>query len=535
MASTRFNPIIYVRGFAMSQGEIDETTADPFCGFNLGSTVYRANPDRARPPRKYVFESPMVRLASDFGYEDTFREGLDIMDEGWSEPIPGKSVVIYRYYESASTLLGEGPTPEIEDFATGLSDLILRIRDFVCADTGNGITRDDFRCHLVAHSMGGLVCRAFLQNPKLGKIEARRCVDKVFTYATPHNGIDMAGINVPKWLSTNDISNFNRERMADYLDVRDLYRKTGRVDWLPESAFPSERFFCMIGTNRADYEVAQGLSRTFSGNGSDGLVKIENASVWGVDEAGRPSLPTAKAFAYRSHSGYFGIVNSEESYQNLVRFLFGDVRVDIWVDIDGIGLPPQVREQRDSGKKVDALYQFEVLASPRGKLWYLTRRMAEEDSVACLRHQDWEAGKKSLHLSSVFLSSRARVDPGRPSLAYGMTLRIRVPDYEVENRIWPDEHYEGGCLFQDSLVLEMVPPMEGDDWQVVYDWQSDNLGRAATSLDGKLLEGGKIELPVGFESRSVPGIAGRLRFIVSRWNAGCGDWQHPDGPVPSAS
>ncbi len=25
-------PIIYVRGYAMTQGEIDETTVDPFCG-----------------------------------------------------------------------------------------------------------------------------------------------------------------------------------------------------------------------------------------------------------------------------------------------------------------------------------------------------------------------------------------------------------------------------------------------------------------------------------------------------------------------
>src|SRR5215813_10390382 len=38
--STRFHPIIYVRGYAMSRAEQDETTADPFCGFNLGSTVY---------------------------------------------------------------------------------------------------------------------------------------------------------------------------------------------------------------------------------------------------------------------------------------------------------------------------------------------------------------------------------------------------------------------------------------------------------------------------------------------------------------
>ena len=44
-------PIIYVRGYAMSRAEIDETTSDPFCGFNIGSTVFRATPDPKTPPR----------------------------------------------------------------------------------------------------------------------------------------------------------------------------------------------------------------------------------------------------------------------------------------------------------------------------------------------------------------------------------------------------------------------------------------------------------------------------------------------------
>jgi hypothetical protein len=34
-------PIVYVRGFAMGDGEIDETTADPFNGFNVGSVLLR--------------------------------------------------------------------------------------------------------------------------------------------------------------------------------------------------------------------------------------------------------------------------------------------------------------------------------------------------------------------------------------------------------------------------------------------------------------------------------------------------------------
>jgi len=33
------HPIIYVRGYAMTNGEKDETPADPFCGLNLGFAI----------------------------------------------------------------------------------------------------------------------------------------------------------------------------------------------------------------------------------------------------------------------------------------------------------------------------------------------------------------------------------------------------------------------------------------------------------------------------------------------------------------
>ena len=55
-----FHPIIYVRGFAVSQAEIEETVADPYMGFNLGSTKTRQVWDGTM--RKFFFESPLVRL-----------------------------------------------------------------------------------------------------------------------------------------------------------------------------------------------------------------------------------------------------------------------------------------------------------------------------------------------------------------------------------------------------------------------------------------------------------------------------------------
>jgi hypothetical protein len=513
------HPIIYVRGYAMTEREQDEATVDPFCGFNLGSTVYRASPNKKDPAKKFIFESPIIRLAVDYGYSDVYEEGLDILDADWQGTIPRRSIVIHRYYDQASGLLGSGRAPSITAFAEGLSKLVLRVRDLVCADSDSNVSSQEFRCYLVAHSMGGLICRAFLQNPTLGDREARRCVDKVFTYATPHNGIDMAGLNVPRWLGIAEMNTFNVKNMAKYLNLATFYKRNKRVDGLPEKSFPASRFFCMIGTNRADYEAAMGLSRAFSGHGSDGLVKIDNASLSGVDSKGNPTVPCAMAYAYRSHSGFFGIVNSEEGYQNLTRFLFGDVRVDIWADVEAVRLPPEI-----ANKPVNALYLFELLTSPRGKRWYLSRRIAEEDSVACRSHQRLvdapDKNARTIYMSSVFLAKFARVKANRPSLAYDLTLGVRVPDYEIERKFWPDGHFEGAYLFRDTMIVELTPPQQkGEEWKAVFDWQSDNPGRASKPISMRKLTRGQVEMTVPFKSNGSPGIEGRLRFMVSPWNS----------------
>ncbi|MCX5761785.1 MAG: hypothetical protein NTW72_09835, partial [Gemmatimonadetes bacterium] len=467
-----FHPIIYVRGYAMSAAERDEAAADPFCGFNLGSTLQRATTDRRKPARKFVFESPVVRLMSDHGYSDVYEQGLDIMDPDWSSTIPYRSIIVFRYYDDASHLLG----------------------------------------------MGGLICRAFLQNTALASDEARACVDKLFTYATPHNGIEMAGIKVPSWLGTADLDNFSQARMAEYLELKGALARTHRVDWTPESRFPSRRVFCLVGTNRADYEVAAGLSRTFAGHGSDGLVRVANASVWGLDDAGNVSQPCATAYVYRAHSGPFGIVNSEEGYQNLTRFLFGDVRADLSVAVSAVRLPAPI-----AGKDVRALYQFEAKASPRGKRWFLTRRTAEEDSVACRTLDDLrsaDAARQQSYLSTVFLSRAARVDPSRPSLAFVCELGVRTPDYEVDLRFWPDQHYEGGYLFRDALLLEIVPPQSAaDQWQVTGTWESQQ-GDASSALPTAVLvfdaSAAEPLVEIPFTAPGAPGLDGVLRVRLSR-------------------
>lgn len=215
-----FHPIIYVRGFAATQGEIEETVADPYMGFNIGSAKSRIA--WTGEIKRFYFESPLVRLMNDHGYHDVFEDGEDLVASARNDrPVPYRCIVIHRYYDEASNDFGSGETPPIEHFARGLDRLILRLREKICANPKNGVAPADFRVYLVAHSMGGLVCRTFLQNRTIGSDDARRAVDKVFTYATPHNGIDMRLVrNIPGWLSFGDINNFNRERMAGYPLIR---------------------------------------------------------------------------------------------------------------------------------------------------------------------------------------------------------------------------------------------------------------------------------------------------------------------------
>jgi hypothetical protein len=252
-------------------------------------------------------------------------------------------------------------------------------------------------------------------------------------------------------------------------------------------------------------------------------VRIGNASVWGVDKDGKLSEPCSTAYAYRSHSGYYGIVNSEEAYQNLVRFLFGDVRVDVWLDVTGVRLPPRVEDQRAAGKKVNALYQFEVLASLRECRWYLTRRTSEEDSVACRTFEELEpqdSPKRQIYLSTLYLAKKAREGKPLKSLAYSVFIGVRVPDYEVERKLWTDDHFEGGYLYSDSARIEIMPPQkDGDEWNVVNTWQSD-VGKDkpdSFQVPANALED-RVVMSLPFENKASPGISGNLRFVARKWN-----------------
>ena len=550
-----YHPIIYVRGFAGTQGEIEDTVGDPYMGFNVGSTKSRQVWDGKM--RRYYFESPLVRLKDESiwkntaqgpvltteRYDDVYVGGEDLTaphPDDATRPLrsditlPYQSIAILRYYDDASADFGDGEAHPIEQFAKGLSELILRLRTLVCRKNGkhpiradetldNGVDEKDFRVYLVAHSMGGLVCRAFLQNKDLGAPEARSAVDKLFTYATPHNGIDLRVVrNVPGWAALGEATNFNRDRMVQYLG---LTKGTTEVSNL--GGFPAERVFNLVGTNPADYLVAKGLSSWAVGEASDGLVRMENATTFAA--VGDKRIESPRAYANRSHSGQYGIVNSEEGFQNLTRFLFGSVRVDGYLDVFNVTLPDevQVAYAKDSDS-VRASYRFEIVAALRASQWQLHRRVVRENSAIQRTYDELfpkgADGKRGVstanspHLFSLFLDP-TKSQLRHQSVAFAFDIAVLVPDYEIDGVLWLKKHFEGGYLYRRLIVVEATRDAAAvAGWRLDYGFQNETPNVASnvakTRLDGNVL---KFEIEVESPPNARPGIKGQLRIEMRSW------------------
>lgn len=552
-----YHPVIYVRGFAGTQGEIEETVADPYMGFNIGSTKSRQVWDGRM--RRFFFESPLVRLRdevvwtkskkglvrSDRRYDDVYVDGEDLTAPDPNDPttplrpditLPYQSIVIFRYYDDASTDFGTGSAHPIEYFARNLGNLIQRLRTLVCRKGGkdpitgdpldNDVAEEDFRVYLVAHSMGGLVCRAFLQNAALGDAVARSSVDKLFTYATPHNGIDLRIVrNVPAWAALGEATNFNRDRMAQYFDLPGNPTDVSEV-----KNFPAERIFNLVGTNPADYMVLKGLSSWAVGDQSDGLVRMDNATTFSVEPGTGQRICSPRAYVYRSHSGHYGIVNSEEGYQNLIRFLFGSVRVDGVLDVHSVTLPVEVQKAYDDGKQVRASYKFEVVATVRGCQWQMHRRTVRENSGIQRTYDELfpkgadgtrsPSTANSPYLFSVFLDPTKSMNPKSKSVAFAFDLAVLVPDYEVDGVLWLNRHYEGGSIYRELILIEATPDAKLPvGWKLTYGYQSDtpNLANKKANVQQQPDGSATFSIPVVSAKGQHPSIAADLRISLRNW------------------
>ncbi|WP_331741243.1 hypothetical protein OG535_03160 [Kitasatospora sp. NBC_00085] len=458
-------PIIYVRGYAGGTSGIEKAVTDPFYGFNEGSTHIRVG--REDSPVFYQFESPLLRLHLDEGYH-IFVEGGQGTYLETHDDIPPDSIWIHRFYDLCSGTWGAKPKPfDLESAAADLLALIEKLQ----ARTGAP------RVNLVAHSMGGLICRCLLQKTIPDLRPGRRAADyvaKLFTYGTPHGGITFdVGFGVPEALrDTLNVSGadiFGPDRMYQYLTPTARLAPDGPPDgWravdMPDDdgtgpaedaagAFPLDRVFCLVGTDPTDYDVAHGISAATVGPRSDGLVQITNAQVTGAQQA----------FVHRSHSGRYGLVNSEEGYQNLRRFLFGDLRVR--ADLVGVELPTD---------DPDVTWQAEVALSVRGLPVTMHERVAPHWCPIQLSdpaenghgrgggsadgdgdgHGGGGAGNGAVRLATAFLSSALPRPDATGPLRYALDLRV-LSLREHHGFFGFGDHLERTADFSDSLIVDV--------------------------------------------------------------------------------
>jgi hypothetical protein len=441
-AMARRLPVVYVRGYAGSTPGIDAAVDDPFYGFNSGSTHVRVGRDE--DPVFYQFESPLMRLMIDHDYD--LKGGglggqLAWLEQQPDGEVPEATIWIHRFYDVSASTFGQHPEQyRIERAAEDLLTLVNLVR----AKTGAP------RVHLVAHSMGGLVCRCLIQKivPERRHLPGRPqsaadVVQSLFTYATPHGGIEFSvGFGLLERLrdtlgfAGSDI--FGPARMWQYLtpDAGDGGPPDGwEPQTMPDEAFPKERIFCLVGTNPGDYSAALGLSSKAVGVRSDGLVQIRNAAVPG----------SRLAFVHRSHSGRYGIVNSEEGYQNLRRFLLGDLEVR--AELVGLHLPGDG----------EVVWQADAQLSVRGLPVLMHEQVAEHHCPIELPR-----GDAPVELGTTYLltdpASRPPVDDegGQRSPAARYTLHLRVLSLRERRGIFDfGQHLEKSPDFDDHLVVDV--------------------------------------------------------------------------------
>ena len=474
-----YYPIVYVRGYAMRADEREETFYDTYYGFAATSVE-----KRQAPPPKYweadMFEGQLIRFMKlrNYAYADAVNRGESIPPSA-----PPRSLWVCRFYDR----------DYFEDKIRSIEDHARELRDLVCTEIPTrlkaagvdlGPMNENYKVILIAHSMGGLVCRTFIQNilPYEDGEDPKKWIHRFVTMGTPHRGIELSLIPdfiqraIAENLNPFDSNIFSAGRMRKYLKLEDDYAVHSLGDEKSPRAFPIKRCLCLIGSDHRSY----GAVRYATGNFSDGLVKQSNAYAVSGPDPGEGKEYGDEHTAYyanvhRAHSGRRGIVNSYESFENIQRFLFGDIKIRISLDNIKVLTPVE--------NGVDAFYDFEFLFSIRRSNAFLHRRQQDPcENALRFKHEQLP---KTLLLHTAFMNSALKDEDDEHYSHFSM--RFRVLERKVKHGMLWDTDYPERQIYSEGVEVRIGDEsLKEANTEVGYRWLSDagQWNRADPPRDG---------------------------------------------------
>jgi pimeloyl-ACP methyl ester carboxylesterase len=487
-----YYPIVYVRGYAMTAAEREATFNDAYYGFAATSVEKREVSKEQGYFAVDVFEGQLIRFMKQHGYADAANRGLELL----RDDNPSRSIWISRFYDK-DVLTGK--VRGIEDHARDLDELIrVQIpRDLAARGVDLGPGQQRYKVILIAHSMGGLVCRTLLQNLLSAKKEnPSRWVHRLVTIGTPHGGIDLGAVPdllehiVAMTFNPGDSNIFDPTVMRRYLNLG--AQEDARSLGTPP-AFPPARCLCVIGSDYHSY----GVVRKITGDHSDGLVKQDRAYVLGA----------FTARVHRAHSGYRGIVNSYESFENIRRFLFGNIKVGLRMEaID-------VRTVVEPG--YEYFYDFEFRLSVRNTGVYLHERRQDPCENAWRVDRPTLLKEPAIELHTGFMSSQLKTDQTTPFSHF--LLQFGVIEHRTKPGILWDREYPERRIYSEAIevrVGDADPTRPGDELQ--YRWLSDATNAAQDDwVTVEPDDGGRFSIPL----RKSDAFSAKLQITAEHWPA----------------
>lgn len=508
-----YYPVVYVRGYAMTENEREDTFHDTYYGFAATSVEKRQVP----PPdylRADLFEGQLIRFMKmgRSAYFDATNRGLEDCTDN-----PSRSLWVCRFYDEDVL---KNKLRDIEDHARDLRRLICENipQRLEACGVDLGPERRDYRVILVAHSMGGLVCRTLIQNilPADNK-EPKAWIHRLVTMGTPHKGIELGRIPdfleraVMRGINPYNANIFEEKRMREYLKLPKGCEPHSLGEESGPLAFPVKRCFCLIGSDYESYGAVQHVTGSFS----DGLVKQDRAYVIsGKPDANGKYRFEQKAFwanVHRAHSGRRGIVNSFESFENIHRFLFGNIKAEVYLENINVGTGQE--------KGTEYYYDVEFALSIRGTPVYLHRRQQDpcENAIRYTR-EDFET--KTVLLHTVFMNSSLKTAKNQPFSHFQLQFRVR--ERAIKKGLLWDHEYPEKTVYAEDIEVRVGDFAEVPAGTAVqYRWLSEG-GDWKTAEKGD--KGFRIPL------RQAGSLAGNFLISASPWpDASCQD----AGPSPT--